>query len=289
MANPRQRRKTRSSSYKPVKSTNAKNLRKKPAIRGPKVLQKAWDKTKTVRQNYAALGLLADPNAALNTSQMSETDEPQASTSASSISGSSTLPSAAAGGQSSSSLGPSSAVSSTRAQMQPKPASSTPIPKGHGRLIRDPQGNIIGVEIPDDESINNEGDDADELQRGGDRSILAADDLDRQMQSDNSPRAGSSPWGQPMLGDRPVLPVHAKTPVAQELEAMAAAGAGPKPMRAASSHQVKWLQELVAAHGDDVDAMVRDRRLNVWQKTRGEIRRALKSAGGSTALRGMGA
>lgn len=54
---------------------------------------------------------------------------------------------------------------------------------------------------------------------------------------------------------------------------MSAAAQGKKKARTASEHQVKWLQELVAAHGDDVEAMVRDRRRNVWQKTAGEIRR----------------
>jgi len=63
MANPRQRRKARSS-HKPVHhSRQAKKLLKKqPPIRGPKVLQEAWDKHKTVRQNYAALGLAVSLN-----------------------------------------------------------------------------------------------------------------------------------------------------------------------------------------------------------------------------------
>lgn len=43
-------------------------------------------------------------------------------------------------------------------------------------------------------------------------------------------------------------------------------------------HQVKWLQELVDMHGEDVEAMARDRRRNVWQKTPGELRRALGMA-----------
>lgn len=58
-----------------------------------------------------------------------------------------------------------------------------------------------------------------------------------------------------------------------ELEKMSAAATA-KPKRYASMHQVKWLQELVSVHGEDVEAMVRDRRRNVWQKTAGELRRA---------------
>lgn len=59
-----------------------------------------------------------------------------------------------------------------------------------------------------------------------------------------------------------------------ELEEMSAAAEGKKKLRTASTHQVKWLQDLVAVHGEDVEAMTKDRRRNVWQKTGGEIRRA---------------
>ncbi|KAF9001910.1 ribosome biogenesis protein Nop16 [Cyathus striatus] len=64
MANPRQRRKTRSSSHRPVShSRHAKrNLKKTPPLRAPKILQDAWDKHKTVKQNYISLGLVHDLN-----------------------------------------------------------------------------------------------------------------------------------------------------------------------------------------------------------------------------------
>lgn len=58
---------------------------------------------------------------------------------------------------------------------------------------------------------------------------------------------------------------------------MSAAAAGTKKVRTASMHQVKWLQDLVRVHGDNIEAMVKDRRRNVWQKTAGEIRRAYVS------------
>ena len=44
--------------------------------------------------------------------------------------------------------------------------------------------------------------------------------------------------------------------------------------RFSSLNEFAWLAELVHKHGDDIDAMVRDRHLNIWQKTAGEIRRA---------------
>ncbi|KAI6019679.1 ribosome biogenesis protein Nop16 [Pisolithus orientalis] len=58
MANPRQRRK-RKSGHAPISHSRRakKMLKKMPTIRGPKALQDAWDKAKTVRQNYLAFGL----------------------------------------------------------------------------------------------------------------------------------------------------------------------------------------------------------------------------------------
>jgi len=45
-----------------------------------------------------------------------------------------------------------------------------------------------------------------------------------------------------------------------------------------------FLRELVSKHGRDVTAMLRDRRLNPDQRTEGEIRRAIKKAGGFEKL-----
>lgn len=46
-----------------------------------------------------------------------------------------------------------------------------------------------------------------------------------------------------------------------------------------------WLQQLVDKYGDDNEKMARDRKLNVWQKTEGEIKRMIKKAGGVQLLR----
>ena len=51
-------------------------------------------------------------------------------------------------------------------------------------------------------------------------------------------------------------------------------GSGIKTKRQASAHEVKWLSSLVAVYGDDVEAMARDVKRNIWQKTGGELRRA---------------
>ncbi|PGH35761.1 nucleolar protein 16 [[Emmonsia] crescens] len=49
-----------------------------------------------------------------------------------------------------------------------------------------------------------------------------------------------------------------------------------KQPRQQSRREEEWLERLVAKHGDNVDAMVRDRRLNRMQQTEGDIRRRLK-------------
>jgi nucleolar protein 16 len=56
-------------------------------------------------------------------------------------------------------------------------------------------------------------------------------------------------------------------------------------IRHPSTSEHVWLGQLVHKYGDDSDAMARDLKLNVWQKTAGEIRRMIKKAGGAERLR----
>lgn len=50
--------------------------------------------------------------------------------------------------------------------------------------------------------------------------------------------------------------------------------------RFSSNGNLAFLQKLISKHGRDVAAMMRDRRLNPDQRTEGEIRRAIRVAGG---------
>ncbi|PCH38256.1 hypothetical protein WOLCODRAFT_130795 [Wolfiporia cocos MD-104 SS10] len=220
MANPRQRRKQRSGSYKPVQHSRhaQKNLKKQPPIRGPKVLQEAWDRKKTVRQNYAALGLAAS----LNPTQSGGAEPAQAESRA-----------------------------AAPAQTQgAEPAAGAPVPRGFGRIVRDADGNVVGVELPDEEEAR--------------RAPATAEDVpdvraDAQLAAWVAPRAGGA-----------------------ALEEMSRAG-GRRVARHASAGERAVLRRLVARHGEDVAAMARDRRLNADQRTAGELRRAIRRAGGAAA------
>lgn len=46
--------------------------------------------------------------------------------------------------------------------------------------------------------------------------------------------------------------------------------------RQQSSREEEWIEKLVNAHGDDVGAMVRDRKLNPMQQSQGDIARRIK-------------
>ncbi|KAK1760671.1 nucleolar protein 16 [Echria macrotheca] len=66
--------------------------------------------------------------------------------------------------------------------------------------------------------------------------------------------------------------------VVQELEREAARPTEPK-KRHQSEREVEWLRDLVGRHGEDVEGMARDRKLNPMQQTAADIRRRLRKAG----------
>ena len=55
-------------------------------------------------------------------------------------------------------------------------------------------------------------------------------------------------------------------------------------IRTSSTGEVGYLRRLVQAHGRNVSAMARDVKLNVDQKTEGQLKRAIQKAGGFEAL-----
>ncbi|KAJ3483336.1 hypothetical protein NLI96_g6389 [Meripilus lineatus] len=247
MANPRQRRKTRSSSHKPVHhSSRAKKLLRKQkqgfwfaAIRGPKVLQEAWQKTKTVRQNYEALGLVASLNPTLSggveptTSRHDRADTRSIE------------------------LSSTPEVSDTR-----KTARTQSVPRGFGRIIRDENGNVMDVDL---------GEDAEDVEESNNQLI---EDIPHPATQE-----GAAGWIS--LGSN--RPSSSKS-VVQSLEGLSTSSNQNKTPRFSSRAEVKTLLRLIKKYNDDVDAMAQDRKLNVDQRTAGELRRAIQKAGGLAAL-----
>ncbi|OWZ56056.1 nucleolar protein 16 [Cryptococcus neoformans] len=117
---------------------------------------------------------------------------------------------------------------------------------GFGQIIRDEEGNVIDIIIDEDEEKQEE------------EQIEVDEEKERE-------------------------PVEAKTEVVKRLEELAASAAPVK--RHSSMSERTWLQQLVDKYGDDTERMARDPKLNVWQKTDGEIKRMIKKAGGVQMLR----
>ncbi|KAI9633332.1 ribosomal large subunit biogenesis-related protein [Dioszegia hungarica] len=138
---------------------------------------------------------------------------------------------------------------------EPETSASAAPPKsraGYGRIVRDEEGNVIDI-IIDQEPEH-------EVQPEGETGMEVEDEEEG--------------------GERRV---EGKTDVVRSLEALAATSA--PVIRHPSTSEHVWLGQLVQKYGDDSDAMARDLKLNVWQKTAGEIRRMIKKAGGAERLR----
>ncbi|KAG9093222.1 Nucleolar protein 16, partial [Ceratobasidium sp. 370] len=215
-------------------------------IKGPKLLQDAWDKKKTVRQNYEALGLVhtMNPVAHGGTENLAPSAKPQPA-----------------------------APSAT------KPTSSNPIPQGFGKIIRDEKGAVLRIELPEEAGQGQ----ASGRDKGKARAVEtwgdAMDDSDEETEKmiptqasgwvrigGNAPKQDTNPNG---LG---IGPKKGGKELVTALEKLSASGV--KIPRHASAHEIVWLKDLIAAHGRDINAMAHDLKRNVWQKTPGELKRA---------------
>ncbi|KAI5122044.1 hypothetical protein M0805_006029 [Coniferiporia weirii] len=249
MANPRQRRKTRSSSHKPVKQSRRTNklLKKQPPINGPKVLQDAWDKHKTVRQNYAALGLAHS---------LAPTDS----------GGQEMTRVHAESGTAGKDKGMATEMIDNereRGKREGKPG----IPRGYGRIVRDESGAIVDVVL--EEEVSADGDEAAAGVAAGRPGRVAgigrsALEMDWLLGHGDAKRADLDPD----IRSKEVL---------RALDAVSATGT--RRARTTSEAELKYLERLIAAHGQDYEGMARDRRRNVQQYSAGQIGRAVSKAG----------
>ncbi|KIO27130.1 hypothetical protein M407DRAFT_243465 [Tulasnella calospora MUT 4182] len=241
MANPRQKRKQRSGTYKPVRTTKQRNLNIMPSVKGiagAAAVRAAWDKKKSVNHNYAAIGLATGGKPV-------------------SGKGAAPWPHALA------STRPVEMAAESNSSGEPVASSSTSkdIPKGYARIIRDEQGNVVRIEEAEDQDSSTVGDG---LPAWATQRLDLFDDEDENPQkTDGAP----------------------KTDVVRALEERASKWKQASVPQ--SENEIKWLMSLVQAHGDDIDAMHMDVKRNVWQRTPGELRRAIKKAGGTERLEGL--
>ncbi|KAN0075321.1 Ribosome biogenesis protein Nop16 [Tylopilus felleus] len=252
MANPRQRRKAKSSTHKPIAhSKRAKRLQKKmPAIRGPKALQDAWDPSKTVRQNYLVLGLQYSLNPI-----PSGGSEADLNCDINSISSRQPNPTAA-----------SSAADDARSSVSEGSTVKPALPKGFGRIVRDSSGNVVRVELPSDEEAG----DAKNQEMGIDSPVVTTESELRLWAHDGPETSRGADSG------------GMEDTIVQDLEKLAASASVRE--RHTSSGERLYLERLVSKYGDDLQKMACDRRLNPYQRTANELKRAIARAGGFGAL-----
>ncbi|GAA5937817.1 hypothetical protein JCM1841_004067 [Sporobolomyces salmonicolor] len=312
MANPRQRRKQRSGTAKVKSSKQSLKNKHKVIVKGPEELAKAWDKTKTVRQNYAALGLLStlDPRQAGGLEHGVHT--PFAVSSATPATVEDLEAALEAELSSSSDEEDDEPVASTSTAAPPKKEKLQP---GMARIIRDEQGNVVRIVVGGEN-----GEEIEEDIKAPDRSNEPKEEDEDEDEDDESDEE-ENPWGEPMKDwdvsevapdaeedvdedeemdvgeprapkqgipiDGALRKVTAKTDVVRALEARAAVKT--KVIRHSSSMERDWLVSLVAKYDDDISKMARDRKVNVWQKTPGELKRMIAKAGGLDKLRAQAA
>lgn len=306
MANPRQRRKSRSgSSTKPSHAAKRKmqnRLQKHGAVvqNAPHILAEKWDRHKTVSQNFRALGLRSNlkvhaAGGGDDKEQMLQRNE--------------------------------AALAGKKGQEEER------LPAQTARIIRDEHGNVVDIV---DEIVPSLQEQLKHV-KPGDIATL------RQIRAQHKTAKGKqvTPWGAPLNDsdeeeeeDEPAvsqgeqhesddeyrLPDHGKygdlrhlaqstgkalgkstelspaerqardkallfppqmeAPPAevaqlhQELESLSAQRAVERSRKFNTTRENEWLTSLIKKHGEDWDAAARDRLANPWQKTKGEIRRA---------------
>ncbi|GAA5872387.1 hypothetical protein JCM3774_004507 [Rhodotorula dairenensis] len=316
MVNPRQRRKRFSGTAKASASKRSLKNQKKVTIKGPEELVKGWDKNKTVRQNYAALGLMPslDPRQsggvepdrhavpfAVASATAATVDDLDAILEDAEMGSSAGSDSDSEEDQQQQQLRDVKGKGKERVSAQDEGA----LKPGMARIIRDETGKVVKIVMAGEDGAEVEEDIVEPSRAAG------GDDSD---DDDEEEEEEAEPWGPAMKdwdahpaqekehgalqgvtrNSRQGIPifgaprhVEAKTDVVRALEARAARKT--KVVRHSSEFEETWLVKLVEKYGDDVARMARDIKLNQWQKTPGELRKMIAKAGGVDTLKSKAA
>lgn len=142
---------------------------------------------------------------------------------------------------------------------------TTTLKPAEARVERDPEtGKILRIIRPE-----NEGENDDEIEIAGRKR--------RKSNPLNDPLAESSTEYEAAPGQQ--MNASAPNDVVQALEEQAAleeASLSKKRPRQQSKREEEWIQRLLEKHGDNVSAMVKDKKLNAMQQTEGDIRRRIR-------------
>jgi len=164
-----------------------------------------------------------------------------------------------------------SPVNLTAASTSSQTKAAPPIPKGHGRIVRDEDGNVLSIELADEDEEM-----LDDDSREKDMEELAPEVDPSLLQKWVTGLGG----GEKAKGDVTVVEALERISSTNQNTATtlsaAISGAGP---RHASGGEVAYMQRLVEAYGGDVEQMARDRKLNPEQRTVGQLTRSLKRCG----------
>ncbi|KAG0145221.1 hypothetical protein CROQUDRAFT_671869 [Cronartium quercuum f. sp. fusiforme G11] len=295
MANPRQRRKSRSGNHRVRISKHANSRLKKVTPQNfPAGLAAAYDRKQTPAQNYRRLGLLSgklqprlsggiEKDTSLSKNWLTkvknpdewdlmENDEDEDEDEVESAKD-------------------EDSENEERSTSDVKASSSNKLSKGEGRIVRGADGNILKVILGDETDIEIEN-------HAEDPSSIVI------VRPSQAPKT-KTPWGDPLEPapyERPApskptrsgmevnVPqglsyqnprqgkVEPKTSFVAQLEQISVSRVNQytqmmKAKQYLSENQVKWIMKLVDKHGiDNVNAMAKDIKLNTHQKTEGEIR-----------------
>eukprot|EP00036_Acanthoecidae_sp_10tr_P011635 CAMPEP_0182917564 /NCGR_PEP_ID=MMETSP0105_2-20130417/1594_1 /TAXON_ID=81532 ORGANISM="Acanthoeca-like sp., Strain 10tr" /NCGR_SAMPLE_ID=MMETSP0105_2 /ASSEMBLY_ACC=CAM_ASM_000205 /LENGTH=172 /DNA_ID=CAMNT_0025054577 /DNA_START=19 /DNA_END=537 /DNA_ORIENTATION=+ len=97
-----------------------------------------------------------------------------------------------------------------------------------------------------------------------------------------NPNSGSAA-SKVVAGKRSLRTRQVPTEVVKQLEGMASAASGKKPV-VASAGEVEFVDALVAKHGSDYKAMARDHKINIYQHTAKQIEHKIKRVNATLAL-----
>ncbi|PGH23051.1 hypothetical protein AJ80_02824 [Polytolypa hystricis UAMH7299] len=248
-----QKKKNRSSIPKiKKKSGQLKNGNKRIHVLGNAIISKNWDKKLTLTQNYRQLGLTSRLNAPTGGVERKKK----------------TLPTDADAEFS----GFPDEPEQDELHVNPNASSRKTFAPTEARVERDPEtGKILRV-------IHSEAEENETLEIAG-RLHRRDNPLNDPLDDISQRRGQASASGE---GDRVPMPTPSASATSEFVKAlekqvvMEEEALKKRRPRQQSAREEEWLERLVEKHGDDVAAMVRDRRLNRMQQTAGDINRRLR-------------